>query len=281
VKERRDTRPSSCARPATTCSATGFALAGSDAYCATPPQFWRDRAIEAESPRARPSHQLANISVFGGSRSWKAARTPVVTAKPGRDLGTRCGSSNGRIDWLPRTYFLFHTENRREARAARASRRHPRWTRWGGGFIRPTPPARSLASPGEMARRLGRRFARGQLREKAESWSARTTIDDNYAKAYGSAIVLRYWSWKRQLCRPRRCGRRNLSASASAFIAIAHARIKFGIARARRACQSTSAGGGGSEVQKSQKRAMMRHKEWRDRNRPRRHRRCSRRGRKL
>src|SRR5215510_13280040 len=33
-------------------SAQGFALAGSDAYCATPPQFWRDRAVEAARPDA-------------------------------------------------------------------------------------------------------------------------------------------------------------------------------------------------------------------------------------
>src|SRR5258708_6894441 len=33
-------------------SAKGFALAGSDAYCATPPQLWRDRAIEDARPQA-------------------------------------------------------------------------------------------------------------------------------------------------------------------------------------------------------------------------------------
>jgi maleate isomerase len=32
--------------------AKGFALAGSDAYCATPSQFWRDRLIEAARPDA-------------------------------------------------------------------------------------------------------------------------------------------------------------------------------------------------------------------------------------
>jgi maleate isomerase len=46
-------------------SAKGLALAGSDAYCAAPPQFWRDRAIEAA--RADADAYLiscANISVF-------------------------------------------------------------------------------------------------------------------------------------------------------------------------------------------------------------------------
>jgi maleate isomerase len=32
--------------------AKGYALAGSDAYCATPAQFWRDRLIEAKRPDA-------------------------------------------------------------------------------------------------------------------------------------------------------------------------------------------------------------------------------------
>jgi maleate isomerase len=47
-------------------SAKGFALAGSDAYCATAPQFWRDRAIEAARPDAQAYLiSCANISVFG------------------------------------------------------------------------------------------------------------------------------------------------------------------------------------------------------------------------
>jgi maleate isomerase len=45
--------------------ARGFALKGSDEYCATPSQFWRDRAIEAARPDA-DAYLLscANISVF-------------------------------------------------------------------------------------------------------------------------------------------------------------------------------------------------------------------------
>jgi maleate isomerase len=45
--------------------AQGFALKGSDEYCATPPQFWRDRAIEAARPEADATLiSCANISVF-------------------------------------------------------------------------------------------------------------------------------------------------------------------------------------------------------------------------
>ncbi|MGH6670995.1 MAG: maleate cis-trans isomerase family protein [Xanthobacteraceae bacterium] len=45
--------------------ARGFALKGSDEYCATPPLFWRDRAVEAARPEA-DAYLLscANISVF-------------------------------------------------------------------------------------------------------------------------------------------------------------------------------------------------------------------------
>jgi maleate isomerase len=60
----------------------GFALAGSDAYCATPPQFWRDRTIEAE--RADADAYLvscANISVFGVIEELEAELArPVVTS---------------------------------------------------------------------------------------------------------------------------------------------------------------------------------------------------------
>jgi maleate isomerase len=45
--------------------ARGFALNGSDEYCATPPQFWRDRAIEAARPDADAYLiSCANISAF-------------------------------------------------------------------------------------------------------------------------------------------------------------------------------------------------------------------------
>ena len=45
--------------------ARGFALDGSDEYCATPPQFWRDRAIEAARLEADAYFlSCANISAF-------------------------------------------------------------------------------------------------------------------------------------------------------------------------------------------------------------------------
>jgi maleate isomerase len=45
--------------------ARGFGLKGSDEYCATPPQFWRDRALEAAQPDADAYFlSCANISVF-------------------------------------------------------------------------------------------------------------------------------------------------------------------------------------------------------------------------
>jgi maleate isomerase len=63
-------------------SAKGFALAGSDAYCATPPQFWRDRTIEAQ--RADADAYLvscANISVLGVIAELEARLgRPVVTS---------------------------------------------------------------------------------------------------------------------------------------------------------------------------------------------------------
>ena len=38
--------------------AHGFAFKGSDEYCATPPQFWRDRALEAQRPNADAYNNL-------------------------------------------------------------------------------------------------------------------------------------------------------------------------------------------------------------------------------
>jgi len=63
-------------------AARGFALHGSDAYCATPAQFWRDRALEAARPDA-DAYLLscANISVFPviEALEQKLGR-PVVTS---------------------------------------------------------------------------------------------------------------------------------------------------------------------------------------------------------
>jgi len=62
--------------------ARGFALKGSDEYCGTPPQFWRDRAVAAARPDADAYLiSCANISVFPVIEviEQKLAR-PVVTS---------------------------------------------------------------------------------------------------------------------------------------------------------------------------------------------------------
>jgi maleate isomerase len=63
-------------------AAKGFALAGSDAYCATPPEFWRDRTIEAE--RAEADAYLiscANIAVFDALNELELhLGRPVITS---------------------------------------------------------------------------------------------------------------------------------------------------------------------------------------------------------
>jgi maleate isomerase len=63
-------------------SARSFALDGSDAYCATAPQFWRDRVIEAARPDADAYFvSCANISVFGVIEELEARlERPVVTS---------------------------------------------------------------------------------------------------------------------------------------------------------------------------------------------------------
>jgi maleate isomerase len=62
--------------------AKGFALDGSDAYCATPPAFWRDRALEAARPDADVYLlSCANISVFGViDELERKLDRPVVTS---------------------------------------------------------------------------------------------------------------------------------------------------------------------------------------------------------
>jgi maleate isomerase len=62
--------------------AVGFALAGSDAYCSTPPAFWRERALAAARPDAEAYFlSCANISVFGIIAELETALDrPVVTS---------------------------------------------------------------------------------------------------------------------------------------------------------------------------------------------------------
>jgi maleate isomerase len=62
--------------------ADACALDGSDAYCTTPPGFWRDRAIEAARPDADAYFiSCANISVFGVIEELEARLDrPIVTS---------------------------------------------------------------------------------------------------------------------------------------------------------------------------------------------------------
>jgi maleate isomerase len=62
--------------------ARGFDLDGSDAFCATPGAFWRDRAIAARHPDADAYLiSCANISTFGVIEDIEAALDrPVVTS---------------------------------------------------------------------------------------------------------------------------------------------------------------------------------------------------------
>jgi maleate isomerase len=62
--------------------AKGFGLAGSDAYCSTPPSFWRDRALEAARPDADVYFlSCANISVFSIIAELEARLgRPVITS---------------------------------------------------------------------------------------------------------------------------------------------------------------------------------------------------------
>lgn len=62
--------------------AKGFELAGSDAYCSTPAQFWRERALEAARLRADVYFlSCANISAFGIIEEVEAKLgAPVVTS---------------------------------------------------------------------------------------------------------------------------------------------------------------------------------------------------------
>ncbi|MGH6768644.1 MAG: maleate cis-trans isomerase family protein [Xanthobacteraceae bacterium] len=62
--------------------AKGYALASSDAYCATPSQVWRDRVLEAARPDADVYFlSCANISVFGIVEDLEARLgRPVITS---------------------------------------------------------------------------------------------------------------------------------------------------------------------------------------------------------
>jgi maleate isomerase len=68
--------------------AKGYDLAGSDAYCATPPEVWRDRAVAAARADADVYFlSCANISVFG-----------IIEELEGR-LGRPVITSNQTVIW--------------------------------------------------------------------------------------------------------------------------------------------------------------------------------------
>jgi maleate isomerase len=79
--------------------AKGFALKGSDEYCATPAQFWRDRAIEAARPEADAYLiSCANISTFAVIEEIEARLgRPVVTSNQ-----TVIWQALSQLDWRDR-----------------------------------------------------------------------------------------------------------------------------------------------------------------------------------
>src|SRR5262245_46214342 len=62
--------------------AKGYDLGGSDAYCATPAEFWRERVIEAAHPAANAYFlSCANISTFGVIEAIEQALDrPLITS---------------------------------------------------------------------------------------------------------------------------------------------------------------------------------------------------------
>jgi maleate isomerase len=85
--------------------AVGYALAGSDAYCSTPPAYWRDRVLAAARPDAEVYFlSCANIAVLGVIEELEAAlNTPVVTSNQAvvwhcvETFGGRDASGPGRL----------------------------------------------------------------------------------------------------------------------------------------------------------------------------------------
>jgi maleate isomerase len=79
--------------------AAGFALNGSDAYCATPPAYWRDRVLEAARPDADVYLvSCANISVFGVVEELeRQLDRPIVTSNQ-----AVIWDSVGRLGWPDR-----------------------------------------------------------------------------------------------------------------------------------------------------------------------------------
>ena len=129
--------------------ARGFALKGSDEYCAAPAQFWRDRAIEAARPEADAYFlSCANISAF-----------PVIEEIE-QKLGRPVVTSNQAVIWealsllgatdrrnCPGRLFDTSRRNRSCAEGARISHDHPAEHR-----PHPDHPYRQPAAPARAAR---------------------------------------------------------------------------------------------------------------------------------
>src|SRR5262249_50231807 len=79
--------------------AKGYDLGGSDAYCATPAEFWRERVIEAAHPTADGYFlSCANISAFGVIEAIEQALDrPLITSNQAVLWDALCRLSlNGR-----------------------------------------------------------------------------------------------------------------------------------------------------------------------------------------
>jgi maleate isomerase len=97
--------------------AVGFALNGSDAYCATPPAYWRDRVLEAAQPDADVYFvSCANISVFSVIEELERhLDRPIVTSNQAVVWDCICrlgrpsrGGCPGRLFELARTAEPVH-----------------------------------------------------------------------------------------------------------------------------------------------------------------------------
>jgi maleate isomerase len=80
--------------------AKGYALEGSDAYCSTPPQLWRDRVIESARADADVYFlSCANISVFGIIEELEhRLGRPVITSNQ-----VVIWDALARLDWSERS----------------------------------------------------------------------------------------------------------------------------------------------------------------------------------
>ena len=78
-------------------SAIGFALAGSDAYCATPPAYWHERVSLRRAPTRMSTFSAApTYRRSASSMCWKQSSTVRLSAATRPSSGTASASSVGR-----------------------------------------------------------------------------------------------------------------------------------------------------------------------------------------